>query len=114
LNFSLSLIVNNRFDLAAKICYVAKVSATIEQPFTATDENGEEYIVSNNKLSVNKEKLMIHDCKIYHSESYTPDALFLEFTNDIIAANNKKKVKRLPTFNQKPFFPKKTEEEIQE
>ena len=66
-NFYLSLIVNNWMDFCAKVAFRGGVKVSVEQPYMALDENGQEYQMfkqSVSKFTAKKEKLFIHDCDI--------------------------------------------------
>lgn len=63
-NFYLSLIVNNYMEMIAAVAYRAEATATMEIPYMALDENGEEYVMETSKFSFKKEKMYVLDCDI--------------------------------------------------
>ena len=94
-NFYLSFIVNNYMDFCAKIAYVAKAETVTEAiPYFALDENGEQYKVGENKFTVSKEKLYVHNCIIDSpAETVTVSEDFAGKVTGIIKdADNRRKV----------------------
>lgn len=64
-NFYLSLIVNNKGDTCAKLCFIASADTEeAEITFKAKDENGEVYELYAESIKVDKEKLVVFDCVI--------------------------------------------------
>lgn len=63
-NFYLSLIVNNRMDFQAKVCFIAETKDIKKYEFIAKDENGLVYKYSEQDYAVPTKKLVVYDCEI--------------------------------------------------
>lgn len=59
-NFYTSLIVNNRMEFCAKVCFIAETEPT---DLKARDENGELYVYQE-KTKTTQKKLVVYDCDI--------------------------------------------------
>lgn len=84
-NFYLSLIVNNKMDFCAKVCFIADTDVEeVTVPYYAKDEHGNRYKYGNQPVSSKKDKLIVYDCDIETPELAKPDEAFLARTKFII------------------------------
>lgn len=63
-NFYLSLIVNNFMDFVARIAIAADFETNITKKFTALDENGENYVIGQEKVNYKQTKMYWYDCEV--------------------------------------------------
>lgn len=84
-NFYLSLIVNNRMDFCAKVCFVADTDTKeVELSYHAKDEHGNRYEYGKYPINTKKDKLIVYDCDIKTPELNKPDEGFVKAVNHII------------------------------
>jgi hypothetical protein len=113
-NFYLSLIVNNYMDMTAKVAIYAKAeTASTSIPYVALNEEGEPYTVFEEPLSIKKEKLIIHNCKIYtKQQEIKVEESFAEAVRGILAPKkyaytppaNTNKYSKTDKNDKKPLF----------
>lgn len=90
-NFYLSLIVNNRMDFCAKVCFIATTTENREVSFFAKDENGENYVYKRDNVNSNVEELVIYDCNIHTPQLESLEESFIGQVDGIIKAAEKPK-----------------------
>lgn len=84
-NFYLSLIVNNRMDFCAKVCFIADTDTEeVQLSYFAKDEHGNRYEYGKQAVSTKRDKLIVYDCDIVTPQLNKPDAAFLARTEYII------------------------------
>lgn len=64
-NFYLSLIVNNRMDFVAKVCFISKATVNTDIIFKARDEEGNFYNLETEAVDKELQRLHIIDCEIF-------------------------------------------------
>jgi len=86
-SFYLSLIVNNKLEMTAKIAFKSIMTKTAEEDFFATDEEGKKYKTFKRNVNFVSEEMIVHDCSIF-TEPIVPalDKLFLDNVESIIEA----------------------------
>lgn len=89
-NYYLSLIVNNYMDMIARVAFRAKVDTTVNAPYKAIDDEGEEYVIQEGKFNVSKSKMFIHECIIESNRQVIEvNKEFADNVKDIIEKANK-------------------------
>ena len=63
-NYYLSMVVNNKLDMIAKVGFVAEVEFPVKANYHALDENGQKYFVKQESFIEKRQKLFTYDCKI--------------------------------------------------
>lgn len=93
-NFYLSLIVNNRMDFCAKVCFIADTDTEeVKLSYFAKDEHGNRYEYGKHAVTTKKDKLIVYDCDIKTPELNKPDESFMKSVAHII---EKAKPKHIP------------------
>ena len=102
-NYYLSMVVNNKLDIIAKVGFVAEAEYLVEAKYHALDENGKPYFVKQKNFIEKKQKLFTYDCKINYN---IPDSgLDTEFI-DSVAFIMKPKPVVTPITDSKQFVQK--------
>ena len=80
-NYYLSMVVNNKLDIIAKVGFVAEVEYPVKAKYHALDENGKSYFVKQENFTEKRQKLFTYDCKINYN---IPDSgLDTEFIDNV-------------------------------
>lgn len=103
-NFYLSLIVNNRMDFCAKVCFIADTDTEeIQLSYYAKDEKGNRYEYGKQAVNTKRDKLIVYDCDIQTPQLPKPDAAFIARTNYIIEKAKPKVASRVYGKNNAGF-----------
>ena len=80
-NYYLSMVVNNKLDIIAKVGFVAEVECQVKAKYHALDEGGKPYFVKQENFTEKRQKLFTYDCKINYN---IPDSgLDTEFIDNV-------------------------------
>lgn len=102
-NFYLSLIVNNRMDLQAKVAIFAESEVENSFSFKSLDQNGKEFqIFTEEKVKTIRKKMLTYNCEIEADfKSMKPFDFFTRSLADIMSKSE------VTPYFQKRFFPPK-------
>lgn len=103
-NFYLSLIVNNKMEMTAKVAIYAKAKHKFTASYIAKDEQGKDYPIKNEEFNFIKENCSIIDCEIIRENTdINIDSLFTDNVDKIIQESKVVSSSKWSDYNSYPY-----------